>query len=162
MLGYPSYDDGSSSSPTEIIIDRAMTGSSCSQTDLMIEIPKPAHTITARYTAHFMEPKPSLILDESESPTRSRYHHRRVHSISSAITQRSLSPPSTITDDLSIAEKFVTSDLSLIYDEFTPITPDALHPLENPYPRHGPARYIMESDRSFTLWSKRGWLNLGE
>ncbi|MBW0474823.1 hypothetical protein O181_014538 [Austropuccinia psidii MF-1] len=67
---------------------------------------------------------------------------------------------STVTDDASLSDKIDTTDLMLSDDELEASSPDPLHSVDPPYPRHGPARYIYETDKTLTFFSLRGFLNM--
>ncbi|KAI8460393.1 hypothetical protein BY996DRAFT_6409423 [Phakopsora pachyrhizi] len=112
-----------------------------------------------RNTAHFMENNNPSDSPYQDTPTHSRYHDSRNSIVSMA--QRSSSTLSLATDEASIIEKYGNSNLYFMGDEeSTPGSPDPLHTDETPYSREGPARYIVESHKSFTLWSTRGLLNI--
>ncbi|KAH9812103.1 hypothetical protein DFH28DRAFT_417205 [Melampsora americana] len=66
-----------------------------------------------------------------------------------------------ITDEITSRDNLGCSGLSFFCDDFLPATPDTLHTNEKPYPRRGISRYIIETDLNYTIYSYRGWLNLG-
>ncbi|KAG0149775.1 hypothetical protein CROQUDRAFT_130990 [Cronartium quercuum f. sp. fusiforme G11] len=145
-------------------IELVITPNRIQTPDLILEIPQPIIR-HSRYVAHFMDHQPIFQIDNLESPTQSRYHHRKVFSCSSAMTKSEISSSSNggspesllLVNDLAILEKVIMND------ELVQVMPDdTLHNISaDPYPRYGPSRYIIETDTTLTLWSKRGWLNFG-
>lgn len=71
------------------------------------------------------------------------------------------STASDITEEFQGAENGSDGDCAVVYDDLMGNTSDPLHTIEKAYPRQGRSRYIMESGNPFTIWSLRGWLNLG-
>ncbi|EGG09182.1 uncharacterized protein MELLADRAFT_115854 [Melampsora larici-populina 98AG31] len=126
--------------------------------ELVLEIPKPI--LNSRYTAHFMEYKSAIQNVDQDSPTRSRYHDRRAHTHTTGSTSSDGSPQSGFTDEISSAETLLCDGMLFLRDDLVSPIPDLLHSMEKNYPRYGHARYIIESDTTFTMWSRRGWLNL--
>lgn len=127
--------------------------------DLVLDIPKPI--LNSRYTAHFMEYKSAIQNANQESPTRSRYHHHRTRTLTTCTSSSDGSPQSGLTDEISSAETLLCDGMLFLRDDLVSPIPDLLHSIEKSYPRYGPSRYIIESDATFTMWSRRGWLNLG-
>ncbi|KAH9821776.1 hypothetical protein DFH28DRAFT_882720 [Melampsora americana] len=68
---------------------------------------------------------------------------------------------SDITEECQRAENDSDGECSVVYDDLMGNTSDPLHSIEKVYPRQGRSRYIMESGDPFTIWSLRGWANLG-
>ncbi|KAG0143241.1 hypothetical protein CROQUDRAFT_673064 [Cronartium quercuum f. sp. fusiforme G11] len=68
---------------------------------------------------------------------------------------------SLVKEDLSGDEYNGEEDRELGLEDLLNDKPDPLHTIEKPYPRQGRSRYIIESDRTFTIFSLRGFLNLG-
>lgn len=102
---------------------------------------------SARSTISSSSTLSSLELDICQEPKPNKL--KRTHSLS------------IITDQSTNRDNLGCSGLSFFCDDFLPATPDSLHANEKPYPRRGTSRYIIETDLSFTIYSYRGWLNLG-
>ncbi|EGG04336.1 uncharacterized protein MELLADRAFT_72415 [Melampsora larici-populina 98AG31] len=68
---------------------------------------------------------------------------------------------SDITEEFQGPENGSDGECSVVYDDLMGNTSDPLHSIEKVYPRQGRSRYITETGNPFTIWSLRGWLNLG-
>lgn len=159
--------------PTRIPSDESNPTTSPSQEDddLIQEVPPPppppptttTNTTSSnqnqdqRFSTSFVkfDPNQTLPIDHTRSFTNSEYR--------SLMTRRGSNTGSIMTEDCSSEDKAGSSNLSLYEDDaFGISSDDPLDSLEKAYPRKGPSRYIIESDNRFTLWSLRGWLNIGK